>query len=333
MTFKSSGPKTRPDRVKATHQSSDSPTNTTPSPPQWSSRPRQGSTSSQSSTASFHDARFPPDEESRMVEASNELKKSANRQFTDSDFSSAISTYDKAASELPNYLDYELAVLQSNIAACHIRLEQWKEAVDACEQALSGLERELPMPKPKKQANPEKKKQIPKTSKQERTALNSDTESDHEGSPTVVELPDTDDTAAEAAALQALNLSDQRRTDIQRIRTKTLLRRARAKSSIEPATWANLSAALEDYTLLASSQFFTGLPPSDQRTVRSALVTLPPRVNEAKEHEVGEMMGKLKDLGNGILKPFGLSTDMFKMVKDENTGGYSLSFEQGGGKK
>ena len=94
------------------------------------------------------------------------------------------------------------------------------------------------------------------------------------------------------------------------------------------------------------------LSPQDRRNVQHELATLPARVNAAKESEMGEMMGKLKEvtarpfalsysssqdncsltsdqLGNGILKPFGLSTDMFKMTKDPATGGYSMSFDQG----
>lgn len=45
---------------------------------------------------------------------------------------------------------------------------------------------------------------------------------------------------------------------------------------------------------------------------------------------MSEMWGKLKSLGDGILKPFGLSTNNFQMVKDEKTGGYSMNFSQGG---
>ncbi len=38
--------------------------------------------------------------------------------------------------------------------------------------------------------------------------------------------------------------------------------------------------------------------------------------------------GKLKELGNMFLSPFGVSCDQFKMVKDPATGSYTLNFAQ-----
>ena len=125
----------------------------------------------------------------------------------------------------------------------------------------------------------------------------------------------------EVDELKKLEISDQRKDDIQRIRAKALMRRARAKSVL--GGWGNLQGAEDDYKAL--SQIST-LPPQDKKIVQKALAGLPPRIDEAKQKEMGDMMGKLKELGNGILKPFGLSTDNFNMVKDEKTGGYSMNF-------
>jgi hypothetical protein len=62
-------------------------------------------------------------------------------------------------------------------------------------------------------------------------------------------------------------------------------------------------------------------------TIRSALATLPRRIAVQQEKEKDEMLGQLKELGNGILGKFGLSTDMFKIEQQEG-GGYGLKFER-----
>ncbi|KAF8853708.1 hypothetical protein BDZ45DRAFT_706867 [Acephala macrosclerotiorum] len=242
--------------------------------------------------------RFSPEEEASLLEESNTQKTAANDLFAKASFQDAIDTYNKALSTCPNYLDYEIAVLRSNIAACHLKLEDWKEAVKAATAALDGLD--------KLQGDGKDASKIEEKKPKEE---------------------EVDEEIVSEGALKAEDTSDKgkREADIARIRAKALMRRARARSEL--GGWASLSSAEEDYKKLDK---IDNLSVADRNIVKRQLILLPPRTKAAQEKEMGDMMGKLKELGNGILKPFGLSTDNFQMQKDPNTGGYSMNFNQGG---
>ncbi|KAF2019102.1 hypothetical protein BU24DRAFT_418701 [Aaosphaeria arxii CBS 175.79] len=235
---------------------------------------------------------FPPDEEQKLLQESNTEKTSANKRFTSGDYSSAVQGYEKALASCPTYLEYDVAVLRSNIAACHLLLEEWKMAIDSATQALEALDRVDPPSIAPKEGE--------------------------EGTGSLEEIDD-----ATEVRIAALSRTGRTINDVHKIRTKALLRRAKARREI--GGWASLQGSFEDYQALSKPPH--ALTSLDQKTVNTALRELPIQLEEAKNKEMAEMMGKLKQLGNGILKPFGLSTDNFQFTKDPKSGGYSMNFQ------
>lgn len=97
---------------------------------------------------------------------------------------------------------------------------------------------------------------------------------------------------------------------------KPLLRRAECNQTLD-----KLDEVLNDYKKLCE---LDPINISYQRKCMELEETIKARNEKLKE----EMMGKLKDLGNMCLKPFGLSTNNFQFVQDPATGSYSVNFSQ-----
>jgi len=97
---------------------------------------------------------------------------------------------------------------------------------------------------------------------------------------------------------------------------KPLLRRAECNQTLD-----KLDEVLNDYKKLCE------LDPSNISYKRK-FIELEQSIKERNEKLKDEMMGKLKDLGNMCLKPFGLSTNNFNFVQDPSTGSYSVNFNQ-----
>ncbi|KAI0456436.1 hypothetical protein F5B21DRAFT_522577 [Xylaria acuta] len=263
--------------------------------------------------------KFPPEEEAArtciippprlsLLSESNEKKSEANTLFSSAKYENAINKYEEATAICPHYLDYELAVLKSNVAACHLKLEQYKEAIQSATESLDSLSRA--------------EKAVFESTEKPREDTEKDDDED-EPEEEIVSAGAQKSAPAAVHETEAQQAAHKRHDDILRIKAKALMRRARARSEL--GGWSNLSGAEEDYKTLST---MTNLSSADEKIIRTQLRSLPPRVKAAQEKEMSEMWGKLKDLGNGILKPFGLSTDNFQMVKDEKTGGYSMNLNQ-----
>lgn len=229
----------------------------------------------------------------------------------------------------PKYLAYERAVIKTNIAACYLHTQAWKDVVKVSTEALELLDPNL---RDRKGDNDKAESKGEEIVTEATAAEDEEEEADEE----IVSA------GAEKAERNVTSGKAKRHLDVERIKSKALLRRAKARTEL--GGWSALTGAEEDYKQLSK---MTNLSEADKKFVQRQLVILPPRTKKAQEVEMAEMMGKLKSvsckrgvrscstltiqqLGNGILKPFGLSTDNFQMIKDEKTGGYSMNFNQGG---
>ncbi|KAL1902323.1 hypothetical protein Sste5346_001299 [Sporothrix stenoceras] len=231
--------------------------------------------------------RFPPDQEAGLLAEANEHKKEANELFKKSQADGALTAYETAVAILPSYLYYDFALLKSNMAACYIKMSDWKEANRTATEALDALDKEVKRIE-KEKANPKKE-----------VLANGDLVDDDDD--TSVEEEIISEGAKHAARPppppkeptpppKPVGPTDQ---DILRIRSKILLRRGRARSEL--GGWANLAGAEEDYKALSAMPAGT-LPATDVQLVKKQLKDLPARTNEAKDAEMGDMMGKLKEV-------------------------------------
>ncbi|XP_035846724.1 tetratricopeptide repeat protein 1 isoform X6 [Sander lucioperca] len=97
---------------------------------------------------------------------------------------------------------------------------------------------------------------------------------------------------------------------------RALLRRAELYEQTD-----KLDEALEDYKKVLDLD-------RNQASARQACMRLPQQIQERNEKLKEEMLSKLKDLGNMVLRPFGLSTNNFQVNQDAGTGSYSINFVQ-----
>lgn len=179
------------------------------------------------------------EKEDRKAKA-QEYKEKGNDYFKRSEYLEAKEFYTNAIKICPDAFVKEKAIFHANRAACLVKSDHYKEAIDDCTKAL-------------------------------------DFNSDY---------------------------------------MKVRLRRAQCYEHED-----RLEEALEDYQKVFDADH-------SSHVAREALMRLPEQIRVKHEKMKEEMMGKLKELGNVFLRPFGLSTDNFRVQQDPNTGGYSMNFQK-----
>lgn len=127
-------------------------------------------------------------------------------------------------------------MLRSNISACQLQMKEWKEAVESATKALEALDRLDPPANSSQKNNDESKEENAGGAngrdrrKENATASSIDA--------TVEEVDDET-----AQKIEALIESGHTRAEVQKLRTKVLLRRAKARLGV--GGWSDLQGAEE----------------------------------------------------------------------------------------
>lgn len=226
---------------------------------------------------------------------SNELKLQGNQAFKEEKFQDAIDFYTKALKSCPKTCSEERSVLYSNRATARAKLLTSGSFANSDDCDGSDDEKKKDDEKDvKKEGKKNVKKEGKKSVKKE-------------GKKSVVK--EIREKAVKDCS-KSIGLNDKY--------LKPLVRRA---TLLHEMGGEHLDSSLSDYKRILE------LDPGNMGA-KSAIFQLESEINERNEKLKEEMVGKLKELGNFVLKPFGLSTDNFKLDQNPETGGYSINFKQ-----
>ncbi|KAI8384223.1 uncharacterized protein BYT42DRAFT_511625 [Radiomyces spectabilis] len=84
----------------------------------------------------FDSSEYHPEELERILEEATEYKQIGNRCFAEGDYDKAIAEYENALLVCPPQLPKDRALYFGNIAACHLKMNNYKDARDMASRAL-----------------------------------------------------------------------------------------------------------------------------------------------------------------------------------------------------